>query len=106
MKNRPAIAVSGLHRGENPQPGAAVIASLRRRFPELRLVGLSYDPLESGLYGQGADHADIAYLIPYPGVGTRALLERLSDIHAREGLAAVIPCLDSEIQNYIDLHRS
>ena len=104
MKNRPAIAVSGLHRGENPQPGAAVIASLRRRFPGLRLVGLSYDPLESGLYGQGADHADIAYLIPYPGVGTRALLERLSDIHAREGLAAVIPCLDSEIQNYIDLH--
>ena len=55
MKNRPAIAVSGLHRGENPQPGAAVIASLRRRFPGLRLVGLSYDPLESGLYGQGAD---------------------------------------------------
>ena len=76
MKNRPAIAVSGLHRGENPQPGAAVIASLRRRFPGLRLVGLSYDPLESGLYGQGADHADIAYLIPYPGVGTRALLEQ------------------------------
>ena len=37
MKNRPAIAVSGLHRGENPQPGAAVIASLRRRFPGLRL---------------------------------------------------------------------
>lgn len=103
MKNKPAIAVSGLHRGENPQPGAAVIASLRRRFPGLRLVGLSYDPLESGLYGQGPDHADIAYLIPYPGVGTGALLERLSDIHAKESLAAVIPCLDSEIQNYIDL---
>lgn len=106
MKNRPTIAVSGLHRGENPQPGAAVIASLRRRFPEMRLVGLSYDPLESGLYGQGPDRADIAYLIPYPGVGTRALLERLSEIHVREKLTAVIPCLDSEIQNYIDLHDS
>lgn len=25
--NKPAVAVSGLHRGENPQPGSAVIAS-------------------------------------------------------------------------------
>ncbi len=103
MKANLTVAVSGLHRGENPQPGAAVIASLRRRFPGIRLVGLSYDPLESGLYGQGLDHADIAYLIPYPGAGTRALLERLGEIHAREALTAVIPCLDSEIQNYIDL---
>lgn len=103
MKAKFTVAVSGLHRGENPQPGAAVIASLRRRFPDMRLVGLSYDPLESGLYGQGLDHADIAYLIPYPGAGTRALLERLGEIHARESLSAVIPCLDSEIQNYIDI---
>ena len=44
-----AVAVTGLHRGENPQPGAAVIASLRRAFPNLRVVGLSYDPLESSL---------------------------------------------------------
>lgn len=103
MKKSKTVAVSGLHRGENPQPGAAVIASLRRRFPDVRIVGLSYDPLESGLYGQGLDHPDVAYLIPYPGAGTDALLERLGEIHRREALAAIIPCLDSEIQNYIDI---
>ena len=99
------VAVSGLHRGENPQPGPAVIASLRRRFPDIRIVGLSYDPLESSLYGQGLDHPDVAYLIPYPGAGADALLERLSEIHRKENIAAVIPCLDSEIQNYIDLEK-
>ena len=104
MKKHMTVAVSGLHRGENPQPGASVIASLRRRIPGVRVVGLSYDPLESSLYGAGADRADIAYLIPYPGAGANALLERLKEIHAREKLSAVIPCLDSEIQNYIDLH--
>lgn len=102
-KGKLTLAVSGLHRGENPQPGAAVIASLRRRFPDVRIVGLSYDPLESGLYGHGEDHADIAYLIPYPGAGLDALRERLFEIHSKEQLGGVIPCLDSEIQNYIDL---
>lgn len=98
-----AVAISGLHRGENPQPGAAVIASLRRRFPGIRIVGLSYDPLESGLYGQGLDHPDTAYLIPFPGAGEPALLDRLIEIQRAENIAAVIPCLDSEIQNYIDI---
>jgi len=49
-----ALAVTGMHRGENPQPGAAVVASVRRRFPGVRVIGLSYDPLESSLYGQMA----------------------------------------------------
>lgn len=100
-----AVAVSGLHRGENPQPGPAVIASLRRRFPDIRIVGLSYDPLESGLYGRGLDHPDAAYLIPYPGAGANTLLERLTSIHRKEKIAAVIPCLDSEIQNYIEIEE-
>lgn len=97
------VAVSGLHRGENPQPGAAVIASLRRHFPDVRIIGLSYDPLESSLYGQGLDHPDVAYLIPYPGAGVQALLERLTEIDRNEELSAVIPCLDSEIENYIEI---
>ena len=72
-----SVAVTGMHRGENPQPGASVVASLRRQFPGLRTVGLSYDPLESSLYGRGGDHPDAAYLIPFPGAGARALLDRL-----------------------------
>ena len=100
MKHPRTVAVTGLHRGENPQPGASVIASLRRKFPGLRIVGLSYDPMESSLYARGADRPDAAYLIPFPGAGEAALLERLDMVRAREDLGYVIPCLDSEIENY------
>lgn len=97
------VAVSGLHRGENPQPGASVATSLRRAFPSLRIVGLSYDPMESALYGHGADRPDAAYLIPFPGAGPRALLERLDMIRAEEDIGFIIPCLDSEIANFCAL---
>jgi carbamoyl-phosphate synthase large subunit len=99
-KDLRAVAVTGMHRGENPQPGAAVVASLRRRFPALRIIGLSYDPLESSLYGRGEDHPDAAYLIPFPGAGVAALQERLGEIRAKEDIGYVIPCLDSEIENF------
>lgn len=98
-----AVAISGLHRGDNPQPGAAVIASLRRRFPKLRIVGLSYDPLESCLFSRGSDQLDAAYLLPYPGVGANALLERLEAILDQETIDFAIPCLDSEIMNFVTI---
>ncbi len=99
----PIVALTGLHRGENPQPGPAVAASIRRRFPELRIVGLSYDPLESGQYSTGLDHVDAAYLVPYPNAGREALLERIDAIRQRDPFDIVIPCLDSELPNYIEL---
>jgi carbamoyl-phosphate synthase large subunit len=98
-----SVAVTGMHRGENPQPGASVVASLRRRFPEIRIVGLSYDPLESSLFGQGIDRPDAAYLIPFPGAGAHALLDRLDMICQREDIGYIIPCLDSEIENCLQL---
>lgn len=99
-----AVAVTGLHRGDNPQPGAAVIASLRRLHPGLRIVGLSYDPLESCLFSHGRDQLDAAYLLPYPGVGAEALLERFDAILDRETIDFAIPCLDSEITNFITIY--
>lgn len=98
-----AVAVTGLHRGDNPQPGASVIASLRRRFPNIRIVGLSYDPLESSLFARGIDHPDASYLLPYPNVGAGALLERLDAILQKEQLDVIIPCLDSEIRNFLTI---
>ena len=97
------IAVTGLHRGDNPQPGAAVIRSLRRMYPDVRIVGLSYDPLESGLFSHGLDRVDAAYSVAFPGHGPEALKERLADILATEKIDAIIPCLDSEIENFITL---
>lgn len=101
-----AVAVTGLHRGENPQPGASVIASLRRAYPSVRVVGFSYDPLESSLFSPGNDCPDAAYLVPFPGAGTAALLERIAEISKTEPLGYVIPCLDSEIDNYLALQGS
>ena len=74
MKNRPAIAVSGLHRGENPQPGAAVIASLRRRFPGLRLVGLR---ARAWVEAQLAKGRDVLFVIDVQGA--RSLRRRLPE---------------------------
>ncbi|HEY6979490.1 hypothetical protein [Reyranella sp.] len=99
----PVVAVTGLHRGENPQPGPAVAASLRRRFPDLRIIGLSYDPMESGQYTTGLDRVDAAYLVPYPRVGHAELLERLDAIVAKDAFDIVVPCLDSELPNYLKL---
>ena len=95
------VAVSGLHRGESPQPGGAVIAGLRRAWPQIRVIGMAYDPLESGIFSQGLDRIDQCYVFPYPGRGEEALLARLKEVRDRSILDAVIPCLDSELNNFI-----
>lgn len=97
----PAILVSGLHRGESPQSGGAVIESVRAVLPEARFIGLSYDIMESGVYARGPDAVDRAWLFPYPGAGPEAFLERLREVHAAEGLSLIIPTLDTEIEPLI-----
>lgn len=94
------VAVTGLNSGENPQPGPGVIRSLRRRFRDLRIVGLAYGALESGIYVE--NNADVVYQIPYPSAGIDALMERLDYILEREGLDLLIPTLDAEILPFIN----
>jgi carbamoyl-phosphate synthase large subunit len=98
------VAVTGLHRGDNPQPGAAVIRSLRRLNPDIRIVGLSYDPLESALYSHDIDRVDSIYLLPFPMKGPEMLLERMLYIHEKEQLQILIPCLDSELSNFMTIY--
>jgi carbamoyl-phosphate synthase large subunit len=100
---RKTVAVTGLHRGDNPQPGAAVIRSLRRKYPDIRIIGLSYDPLESCLYSHRTDQLDAAYSMPFPAHGYEALKQRLNTILTTESIDMIIPCLDSEIENFISL---
>lgn len=98
------VAVTGLHRGGNPQPGGAVIRSLRHLIPDIRVVGLAYDPLESGLYSHDIDKVDAAYLLPFPAKGPDALRERILPIQKRENFQVLIPCLDSELSNFITIY--
>lgn len=97
------IAVSGLHRGESPQPGGAVIESIRAHIPHVRFVGISYDSMETGIFTQGADAVDATYLFPYPSAGKDACLARIREVHEHEGLSLILPTLDSELDNLIAL---
>jgi len=101
-ENSPRIAISGLHRGENPQPGASIIRSIRRRFPNACIIGLVYDAMESGIYVE--DGPNEVHLMPYPAAGARAFFERLNAIRARSPFDIFIPTLDSEIELLSFLH--
>ncbi len=89
------IAVTGLNSGENPQPGPGVIRSLRRRFRNIRIVGLAYGTLESAIYAENS--ADVVYQIPYPSTGIEAMLERIDYIQTADQIDILIPTLDAEI---------
>lgn len=101
-KQRITVAVSGLNNIDSPGPGIPVIRALKEseRF-EVRIIGLSYESLEPGLYMH--DLVDKSYQVPMPSAGTTALLERLAYIHAKENIAVIIPNFDAELHNFIRL---
>ncbi|HEX3998782.1 MAG TPA: ATP-grasp domain-containing protein [Pirellulales bacterium] len=97
------IAVSGLNAGENPQPGPGIIRSLRRRFDNVRIVGLCYDVMESGIYVAGGP--DVVYRLPFPSIGSTALLARLEDVLAEQPIDIFIPTLDTELHGVLKLEN-
>jgi carbamoyl-phosphate synthase large subunit len=101
--NPRCIAVSGLHRGENPQPGSGIIRSLRRAWPEVRIVGLVYDVMESGIYVE--DGPDEVQLMPYPAAGAIAFFQRLDSVHRKTPIDILIPSLDAEIELLVHLGK-
>lgn len=91
------IAVTGMNaRPDNPGPGMAVARCLREVDAfEGRIIGLGYEALDPGVHSQG--YCDAGYLLPFPSSGDDAFLERIRMIHEREGIDALIPCLDAEL---------
>lgn len=104
MSEKPVytIAVTGLNAIDSPGPGVAVIRCLRE-CPDfdVRIIGLSYESMEPGIYLEKI--ADKIYQIPYPTAGTAALLERLEYIHQKETLNAIIPNFDAELYNFMKI---
>jgi carbamoyl-phosphate synthase large subunit len=43
--------------------------------------------------------------MPYPGAGPEALLKRIDEIRENHHIDLIVPCLDSEIPNYITLAK-
>lgn len=94
------IAVTALNAIDSPGPGVGVIRALRDE-PDwrVRIIGLSYESLEPGIYMH--DLVDKTYQIPYPTAGSEQLKARLAYIHEQEKLDVIIPNFDAELPNFI-----
>lgn len=105
MNTQLTVAVTGMNaKPDNPGPGLAVSRCLVESNDfDGRVIGLSYDPLDPGLYLK--DYCDAGYLMPYPSAGDDAFLESLSGIHEREHIDILLPCLDSELPGMIRLRH-
>jgi carbamoyl-phosphate synthase large subunit len=102
MKKTVHIGVTGLNNIDSPGPGIAVIRALREsQHYDVRIIGLSYESMEPGIYMPGM--ADKVYQIPYPTAGTEALLQRIEYIHQEEKLDLIIPNFDAELYNFIKI---
>ena len=97
------IAITGMNaRPDNPGPGLAVAKCLKESESiNCKIVGLSYDSLDPGLYL--SKYCNTGYLLPYPSAGEDALIERIKQIHKIEKIDLLIPCLDSELPSFIRL---
>jgi len=96
------IAVSGLNNIDSPGPGIPVIRALRESKDfDVRIIGLSYESLEPGLYMH--DLVDKSYQVPLPSAGTAILMERLRYINSMENVDLLIPNFDAELANFIKL---
>jgi len=101
-KKKIVIAVTALNAIDSPGPGVAVIRAIRECPDfEVRIIGLSYESLEPGLYMH--DLVDKTYQIPYPSAGTDTLMGRLLHIHEIEHIDLIIPNFDAELFNFIKL---
>lgn len=101
-KRKLVIAVTALNAIDSPGPGVAVIRAIRECPDfEVRIIGLSYEALEPGIYMH--DVVDKTYQIPYPSAGTDSLFGRLLHIHEIEKLDVLIPNFDAELYNFIKL---
>lgn len=99
-KPKYTIAVTGLNAIDSPGPGMAVIKSLREAESfDVRIIGLSYETMEPGIYLHHL--VDKTYQVPYPQAGTEVLFQRLAYINSVENLDMVIPNFDAELHNYI-----
>ncbi len=102
MKRKITVGVTGLNAIDSPGPGVSVIRGLldSKKY-EFRIIGLSYESLEPGIYMH--DLVNKSYSIPYPSAGTQILMERLQYIQEKEKMDVIIPNFDAELFSFMKL---
>ena len=101
-KTKITVAVTALNAIDSPGPGVPVIRGLKEsEYFDVRVIGLSYESLEPGIYMH--DLVDKVYQIPYPSGGIETLMSRLEYIHSKEKLDVIIPNFDAELFPFIRL---
>ena len=102
--NKLTVAITGMNaKPDNPGPGLAVSRCLTESADFTgRIIGLSYDALDPGLYLK--EYCETGYLLPYPSSGDDTFLKRLTAIHEKEHIDIFIPCLDAELPSIIRLN--
>jgi carbamoyl-phosphate synthase large subunit len=68
---------------------------------DVRIIGLSYETLEPGIYMH--DLVDKSYQIPFPKSGQEVLFQRLAYIDSVEDIDLIFPNFDAELFNFIKL---
>ncbi|MBD81389.1 MAG: biotin carboxylase [Crocinitomicaceae bacterium] len=94
------IAVTGLNNNDNPGPGISITRALKASTLEVKVIGLSYEYSEPGIY---LEHQLAIYMIPYPIPGSDNVFRRLKEINDLHKIDMLIPNFDTEIANFIRL---
>lgn len=103
-KPKYTVAVTGLNAIDSPGPGVAVIRALKEAESfDVRIIGLSYESLEPGIYMH--EIVDKTYQIPYPNAGQQVLFERFSYINSVENIDFLFPNFDAELFNFISIQK-
>ncbi|MBK5195935.1 MAG: ATP-grasp domain-containing protein [Proteiniphilum sp.] len=96
------VGVTGLNNIDSPGPGIPVIRALKESTVfDVRIIGLSYETLEPGIYMH--ELVDKVYQLPLPTAGTSMLKERLQYINNKEKLDVIIPNFDAELHSFIKI---
>jgi len=98
------VAVTGLNNIDSPGPGIPVARALKESTEfDVRIIGLSYETLEPGIYMK--EFVDKTYQIPLPSAGTAILKDRIEYIHSIEKIDVIIPNFDAELHNFIKIQE-
>jgi len=98
------IAITGLNNTDNPGPGVPMIRAIRESAAfNPRIIGLSYESLEPGIYMH--DVVDKTYQVPYPSEGTDVLINRIKEIHSKDPFDLLIPNFDAELYAFMKAEK-